>query len=193
MSSTENLQYFKGTITLKNAKQSPNAIKEFKENELLLKREYINKENNGYTEILYEKEDIFTLERVPKNVTLLFSSKEYKEKKMKKSQIIGYRFYNKDNNYFTLVKNIKEDEYIILEKIKNFEFYDEELDCLKIMEYLINDKYSKCDYPPSEQSLLILGFTYAFSGNKKGMVSSGLFCDGSGKPATLSTTANVCR
>ena len=166
MSSTENLQYFKGTITLKNAKQSPNAIKEFKENELLLKREYINKENNGYTEILYEKEDIFTLERVPKNVTLLFSSKEYKEKKMKKSQIIGYRFYNKDNNYFTLVKNIKEDEYIILEKIKNFEFYDEELDCLKIMEYLINDKYSKCDYPSSEQSLLILGFTYAISGNK---------------------------
>ncbi len=41
---------------------------------------------------------------------------------MKKSQIIGYRFYNKDNNYFTLVKNSKEDEYIILEKIKDFEF-----------------------------------------------------------------------
>lgn len=81
MSLTENLQYFKGTITLKNAKQSQNAIKEVKENELLLKREYINKENNGYTEIIYEKEDIFTLERVPKSVTLLFSSKEYNKKK----------------------------------------------------------------------------------------------------------------
>jgi hypothetical protein len=34
---------------------------------------------------------------------------------------------------------------------------------------------------------------HTFSENKKGMVSSGLFCDGSGKPATLSTTAKVCR
>ena len=30
MLSTENLQYFKGTITLKDVKKSPNAIKEFK-------------------------------------------------------------------------------------------------------------------------------------------------------------------
>ena len=87
-------------------------------------------------------------------------------KKIKNSEIIGYRYYNKDNNYFTLVKKENEDEYIILEKIQDFEFYDEELNCLKIMKYLINEKYSKCNYPTSEQSLLVLGFTYAFSGNK---------------------------
>ena len=34
------------------------------------------------------------------------------------------------------------------------------------MKYLINEKYSKCNYPTSEQSLLVLGFTYVFSGNK---------------------------
>ena len=58
---------------------------------------------------------------------------------MKNSEMIGYRYYNKDNNYFTLVKKDNEDEYIILEIIQDFEFCDEELDCFKIMKYLINE------------------------------------------------------
>ena len=41
---------------------------------------------------------------------------------MKNSEIIGYRYYNKDNNYFTLVKKDNEDEYIIFRKNTDFEF-----------------------------------------------------------------------
>ena len=43
-------------------------------------------------------------------------------KKIKNSEIIGYRYYNKDNNYFTLVKKDNEDEYIIFRKNTDFEF-----------------------------------------------------------------------
>ena len=79
---------------------------------------------------------------------------------MKNSEIIGNRYYNKDNNYFTLVKKDNEDEYII----KNTRFWILwwRIGLFKIMKYLINEKYFKCNYPTFEQSLLVLGFTYVF-------------------------------
>lgn len=159
-----------------------NFIKNYIKDNRTIGRMFLDNNNNlKYFEIF--KETRFTVLGLPEKITILYLPDKKKGIHDEKS-IIGFRFYqnkdiNKEGNYFTLIKKYR-NRYFILEKelddklidIFGKPFYNEDLDCLAIINNISFEKYKyneKNRIPNGELFPEIIGFCYAllYSNPKK--------------------------
>ena len=144
-----NGEYFIGTEKYhSNAKKSEyiNSICDKKNNQL--GRIFLDKNKKGkYIEIFKNK--IMDFLGISQNITFIYAYSDEVKDHYDSNKIIGFRYYengaNELGNYFTLIKK-SYSKYFILEKDKTIyditdnKFYDENLDCLKIMKKIIINK-----------------------------------------------------
>ena len=166
-------KYIEYTVQLRDIAKfiSKELIKDIIEKEQILGRQFL-KDNKiiGYEELLIEKKmRIFS--NLSEQITFLYPPNDRHEE-----NIIGFRYYKKnwriiEDGYFTLVKK-NENKYEILEKqidVKDFEnnsFFMEKLDCCKIVENVIFNKYlEKYDFITGLTFIEILGFIYSIKEN----------------------------
>ena len=140
--------FIEGTEQLVNYKINNNnqLIKDIKDSSQVIGRQFFKKNDNiGYEEIFLNENYRF-LSNLDEQFSILFppGTKDFKK-------LIGIRYFRKnvrniEGGYFTLIinENIKLE---ILEKTENIKdisgkpFYNENIDCFKIMQNILFDKY----------------------------------------------------
>ena len=127
-----------------------------------------NNKSLGYEEIFLNKKQRF-LSNLLNNFSFLFPPGERNQTE----KIIGVRYYNNDVNdiksgYFTLIFMKDKIKFEILEKTKNEikdckgqTFYNEKINCLKIIENILSKKYRDNNYIANISIIEILGLIYA--------------------------------
>ena len=142
-------------------------IKDIKDSSQIIGRQFLKKDNNiGYEEIFLNKNYRF-LSNLDEQFSILFppGTKDIKK-------LIGIRYFRKnvrniDDGYFTLI--IKENKkFEILEKKQDIKdingkpFYNENIDCFKIMQNILFYKYeNNKDYIGNFSVIEILGFIFS--------------------------------
>ena len=137
-----------------------------------LGRIFYSEKNNKvcYFEIFYD-ELILEIQNLSNQISFLFLPLENDNSNYDQKKCFGFRYYNDNNkkdinNYFTLIKNIKDEdfkEFFILEKSQEEQFkkFNSSIDCFKIIKSIIINKYKKNSFPLGEPFPIILGFSYA--------------------------------
>ena len=161
--------FIEETEQLINYKKNNNhlLIKDIEDSSQVIGRQFFKKNNDiGYEEIFLNENYRF-LSNLDEQFSILFppGTKEIKK-------LIGIRYFRKnvrniDDGYFTLIinENIK---FEILEKKQDIKdisgkpFYNENIDCLKIMQNILFNKYENDkDYIGNFSVIEILGFIFA--------------------------------
>lgn len=149
-----------------------NYIKEYYCDKNLLGRIFLKEDGSpSYFEIFEDKR--FCVLGMSKKITILYPPDETNSSKYNKNDIIGFRYYqNKEIKnkceYFTLIKKCN-NRYYILEKndkikdIYDNPFYNKNLDCYKIINEIIYEKYIRREErsPNGELFPELLGYSYA--------------------------------
>ena len=150
---------FEGTEKISHM---PKFIKEFKNNDKVIGRKYTSKNNEiKYVEIF--KNPKFELMGISPNITFIYSYDNKIKNRYEENKFIGFRYYKKgpneiDSNYFTLINKYYL-KYYILEKnkkikdINNDSFFNQELNCFDIIDYVIKQKYKN-------QNIIMIGETF---------------------------------
>ena len=140
--------FIEGTEQLVNYKINNNnqLIKDIKDSSQVIGRQFFKKNDNiGYEEIFLNENYRF-LSNLDEQFSILFppGTKDFKK-------LIGIRYFRKnvrniEGGYFTLIinENIKLEIYEKNENIKDIigkPFYNENIDCFKIMQNILFDKY----------------------------------------------------
>jgi len=162
-------EFIEGTEQLINYKKSNNnlLIKDMNDLSQVIGRQFLKKNNNiGYEEIFLNK-NYRLLSNLDEQFSILFPPGT---KEIKKS--IGIRYFRKnvrniEDGYFTLI--IKENKkFEILEKKQDIKdingkpFYNENIDCFKIMQDILFSKFEKDkDYIGNFSTIEILGFIFS--------------------------------
>ena len=156
------IECFYDTFSLKHISESniQEYIKDIKENGKIIGRKFLrsNKEV-GYVE-LFLNSDKQLITNLTENITFLYPPNGRLEE-----NIIGIRYYKENSKrskdgYFTLVKKDR-NSYEILEKIKDGLFFEEKVDCLEIIKYIIFNKINNnLDYISGLSFIELLGFFY---------------------------------
>ena len=140
--------HFKGTCEY-NPNNKTNLILdiEIKEQKLHQRIFYKNdKKEVGYIEVIQNFILSYTHEQ-SKNISFLFGCDSKDNQKIDNNKCFGFRYYDGNNKYCTLLKTNRctEDDYFFLEKLndKDNEFFNENLDCFKIIFYSIFSRYKK--------------------------------------------------
>ena len=105
-----------------------------------------NKRYIGYLEIFQFPGFAFSF-KISKRISFLFECTNEKNLSFSEKRCFGFRYYNNNNKYCTLLKigDTELDNYEFLEKIKNSdnEFYNVELDCFSIVYESIFSKFKE--------------------------------------------------
>ena len=105
-----------------------------------------NKRYIGYLEIFQFPGFAFSF-KISKRISFLFECTNEKNLSFNEKRCFGFRYYNNNNKYCTLLKigDTELDNYEFLEKIKNSdnEFYNVELDCFSIVYESIFSKFKE--------------------------------------------------
>ena len=176
-----------GTMSLKNYSNIENLLNvqnslikfnfDEKEGNIFYKKVNDSELKIAYYEIFNNHNLIFTYSLNP-NISYLFTPDKKNEKEPDLNSCFGVRYYRKSpklkSPYFTLLKD--KEGYFILEKNKEIldnegkTFYNEELNCFRIMEDNIFSRYklkdnSSNDYPTlvGEHLIELLGFSYSLT------------------------------
>ena len=153
-------------------RKSHSYIKDYYCDKNLLGRIFFKKDGSpSYFEIFEDKR--FCVLGMTKKITILYTPDKSNNTEYDKNCIIGFRYYqNKEIQnkceYFTLIKRYN-NRYYILEKndkikdIYNNPFYNEKLDCYKIINDIIYEKYTRREerIPNGELLPELLGYSYA--------------------------------
>ena len=147
--SCDRKKIFNGTIKY-NKEQNSCLIKEIKKDEIKFHQRLFYKSEKddyiGYIEV-FQNSSLSYSHQLSENISFLFESDSKDKERIDNSKCIGFRYYDMNNNYCTLLKlNDKDDnDYYFLEKLKenDNEFYDETLDCFKIIFESIFSRYKK--------------------------------------------------
>ena len=136
----------KGTIKYSQEIKS-NLIIDIKTHDFHQRIFYKNKQNEvGYIEV-FQNSSLSYVHDLNENISFLFEFNFNNNQKIDNNKCFGYRYYDSNNNYCTLLKSgdENEDNYFFLEKLndKDNEFYDESLDCFQIIFYSIFSRYKK--------------------------------------------------
>ena len=148
----KNYCFFEGTVNFKKVKKSNYVVALFDNEKKLIGRKYLDKnKKEKYFELF--KNDKMDLLGIANNITFIHSPSNDKDTHFNKYEFIGFRYYensplSKYVNFFTLIRRNYSD-YFILEKEKNILdmdgnlFFEEKLNCHKIIRKIIFDKYKK--------------------------------------------------
>ena len=165
-----------GTIPYDVKVQKNNLIKDFK-NQYINKRIFYknDKKEIGYIEV-FQVPLLKYAHQINKNISFLFIPHEINDANLDVNKCFGFRYYDSENHYCTLLKKDDDDKdnYFFLEKFKTDKtdiFYNEKLDCFQIIYEAIFSKYKNFykptdedfDYQMTTESPLyeIIGFNYA--------------------------------
>jgi hypothetical protein len=165
-----------GTIPYDVKVQKNNLIKDFK-NQYINKRIFYknDKKEIGYIEV-FQVPLLKFAHQINKNISFLFIPHEINDANLDVNKCFGFRYYDSENHYCTLLKKDDDDKdnYFFLEKFKTDKtdiFYNEKLDCFQIIYEAIFSKYKNFykptdedfDYQMTTESPLyeIIGFNYA--------------------------------
>ena len=168
------LQNFKGTTIYKNDKKTNLVLDiEIKEQKFHQRIFYKNEQKEvGYIEV-FQNSFLSYAHELSENISFLFECDSNNNQKIDKNKCFGFRYYDANYQYCTLLKTKggTEDDYFFLEKLneKNNEFYDENLNCFEIVFYSIFSRYNKnksddnLDFQLIVERPLyeILGFSYS--------------------------------
>ena len=153
---------------------------EIKEQKLHQRIFYKNEPKNtvGYIEV-FQNSFLSYAHELSENISFLFECNSQDNKRINSDKCFGFRYYDSNNNYCTLLKlnDENEDDYFILEKLEKIEnkFYDKDLDCFKIIFDSIFSRYKKLirdknhfDFQLIMERPLyeILGFSYSILSRK---------------------------
>ena len=166
-------KYFKGTAKY-NPSINNNLIQEIIIKEQKINQRIFYKDNNkniGYIEV-FQNPSLSYAHQISENISLLFENDSKENTRINADKCFGFRYYDINKNYCTLLKSddSDEDNYYFLEKNKeeNNNFYDEKLDCFKIIFYSIFNRYKKKSNNDFDFQLIsempiyeILGFSYS--------------------------------
>ena len=172
---------FQGTMKYTTQKET-NFIQdiEIKEQKLHQRIFYKDEPKNtvGYIEV-FQNSFLSYSHELSENISFLFECDSKDNKRIDSEKCFGFRYYDLNNNYCTLLKlnDENEDDYFFLEKldIKDNKFYDKDLDCFKIIFDSIFSRYKKLikDEDNFEFQLImerplyeILGFSYSILSRK---------------------------
>ena len=142
-------------------------IKDIKDSSQTIGRQFLKKNNNiGYEEIFLNKNYRF-LSNLDEQFSILFPPGTKDIKKLIGIRYFGKNVRNIDDGYFTLI--IKENKKLeILEKKQDIKdingkpFYNENIDCFKIMQNILFYKYeNNKDYIGNFSVIEILGFIFS--------------------------------
>ena len=169
-------KYFEKTAPLKNKSKNNELIVDLiDETYNIIGHIFLKADKDiGYEEYFIWK-DLEFFSQLSKNISFIFPPKEGKNVE----KLIGYRFYEEDptkykdsQNYFTLVLKDQR-KYDILEINSNIKdnngnsFIDESLNCHKIMQKIIKNKFKdKIIYNYPNTIIELLGFYYSLMYNK---------------------------
>lgn len=171
-----NYKFFEGTVNNNNNNFNLSYIS------FILGKDSINgkifldyNKKEKYIEIFHNRKmDVLG---ISPNITFIHQYSINEKDHYNPSKFIGFRYYEngplKEGKFFTLIK-INNYKYFILEKnklikdINNKLFYDENLDCLKIIKKIIYDKH-KTSLIGSNGDLFpeLIGFCYALCASEK--------------------------
>ena len=174
--SCDRKKIFNGTIKY-NKEQNSCLIKDIKKDEIKFHQRLFYKSEKddyiGYIEV-FQNSSLSYSHQLSENISFLFESDSKDKERIDNSKCIGFRYYDMNNNYCTLLKlnDQEDDNYYFLEKLKenDNEFYDETLDCFKIIFESIFSRYKKNENKNNifdfqlvvERPLYeILGFSYS--------------------------------
>ncbi len=144
----ENYKFLEGTINLKD-KEKSDYIKLITDKDATKGRIFLdNNKKEKYIEIFTNKK--MNILGISQNITFLHSFSKEEKRNYNSNKFIGFRYYEnkekKAGKYFTLIKK-NYAQYFILEKDKNINdinnntFYDEDLNCYKIIYNIMINKY----------------------------------------------------
>ena len=167
------------TGTAKYIKSEPNIkIKDIKINEIKLHQRLFYKNNEkedevGYIEV-FQNSSLSYSHQLSEYISFLFECDSQNNKKIDNTKCFGFRYYDLNGNYCTLLKsnNDDDDDYYFLEKLEEYdnEFFDKKLDCFNIIFDSIFTRYKKhekkngfFDFPLIMEMPLyeVLGFSYS--------------------------------
>ena len=157
-----------------NPENKTNLIQDIKNEELKLHQRifYKNEQKEvGYIEV-FQNSFLSYAHELSENISFLFDYDTKDNKRIDNNKCFGFRYYDLNNNYCTLLKSNDEDEdnYFFLEKLdeEDNKFYDKSLDCFQIIFYSIFSRYKKKDEYNFDFPLIlerplyeVLGFNYA--------------------------------
>ena len=136
------------------------------------------KDSVGYIEV-FQNSFLSYAHELSENISFLFECDTQDNKRINSDKCFGFRYYDSNNNYCTLLKlnDENEDDYFFLEKLEKIEnkFYDKDLDCFKIIFDSIFSRYKKLirdknhfDFQLIMERPLyeILGFNYSILSRK---------------------------
>lgn len=155
-----------------------NKLIEDEEKKFINKRIFYKNENKqiGYIEV-FQLPLLKYAHQTNKKISFLFEPQGFDDEIININKCFGFRYYDKQNKYCTLLKanDNDEDNYFFLEKLdttENSKYYNENLDCFQIIYEAIFSKYenkqkkysdSNFDFQTITESPIyeILGFNYA--------------------------------
>ena len=177
--SCDRKKIFTGTAKyIKNEQNSK--IKEIINKEIKLHQRIFYKNNVkenevGYIEV-FQNSFLSYSHQLSEYISFLFECDSQNNQKIDNNKCFGFRYYDLNDNYCTLLKSNDDDDdnYYFLEKLeeKDNEFFDKELDCFNIIFDSILTRYKKhikenenyiFDFPLIIERPLyeILGFSYS--------------------------------
>ena len=129
---------FKDTVKYSKEKKSDLIQIIIKEKIKLNQRIFYKKSKNevGYIEV-FQNSSLSYSHQLSEYISFLFECDSNDNHKIDSNKCFGFRYYDLNNNYCTLLKSEddNEDNYYFLEKLNEMdnEFYDGEIDCFKII------------------------------------------------------------
>ena len=141
-------KYFKGTAKYnKDAKNNLIADLEIKDQKIHQRIFYKNEQKEvGYIEV-FQNSFLSYAHELSENISFLFECDSKDNLKIDNNKCFGFRYYDENYQYCTLLKTKDgtEDDYFFLEQLneKSNDFYNENLDCFKIIMYSIFSRYNK--------------------------------------------------
>ena len=109
-----------------------------KEDIQLNQRIFFKKDKNevGYIEV-FQNSSLSYSHQLSEHISFLFECDSKDNQRIDSNKCFGFRYYDLNNNYCTLLKSEddNEDNYYFLEKLNEIdnEFYDKDIDCFKII------------------------------------------------------------
>ena len=109
-----------------------------KEDIKLNQRIFFKKDKNevGYIEV-FQNSSLSYSHQLSEHISFLFECDSKDNQRIDSNKCFGFRYYDLNNNYCTLLKSEddNEDNYYFLEKLNEIdnEFYDKDIDCFKII------------------------------------------------------------
>ena len=148
--SCDRKKMFNGTVKYIKGEQN-SKIKEIKKNEIKLHQRFFYKNNEkenevGYIEV-FQNSSLSYSHQLSGNISFLFECDSQNNQIIDNTKCIGFRYYDLDDNYCTLLKlnDDDDDDFYFLEKLEENDnaFFDKKLDCFKIIFDSIFTRYKK--------------------------------------------------